>query len=163
VPGRRRATSPRDGQRARLLTAPRALPGAELTHPFGDDVDVWKVGGLSAAGARPGTGKMFALVSLWDSPGLITLKVDPERGVHLVEEHPAITPGYHTNKRHWISISLDGTVPDELVTELIEDSYDLVLGSLSAQVRFAVDPERFPLPARRSASRPAAPSSGDAP
>ena len=127
---------------------PLELPGAALTFPFGDDVNVYKVGAQAAAGTggRHSGGKMFCLVSLYGDPGSMTVKVDPDRGVELVRHHKAISPGYHTNKRHWITVELDGTVEDALIRELIEDSYDLVVSSLTARARFEVDPDRFPLP-----------------
>jgi predicted DNA-binding protein (MmcQ/YjbR family) len=71
-------------------------------------------------------GKVFAIVGVDRSPLQLTLKCDPEHGEVLRREHVAITPGYHMNKRHWITVALDGSVPRELVTELIEDSFDLV-------------------------------------
>ena len=83
---------------------------------------------------------MFCLIGLYADPGSMTLKVEPDRGVELVREHPAISPGYHTNKRHWITVELDGTVEDDLLRELIEDSYDLVVSTLTARARFDVDP-----------------------
>jgi len=83
-------------------------------------------------------------------PARATLKVDPDRGEQLVRDHAAITPGYHTDKRHWITIALDGSLGgslgDELLGELVEDSYDLVVSTLTARMRFQVDPDRFPLP-----------------
>jgi len=138
-------------QRDRILPVPLELPGATLTFPFGDDVNVYKVGVRAASGpdGRHSGGKMFCLISLYAEPGSMTLKVDPDRGVELVREQPAISPGYHTNKRHWITVELDGTVDDDLLRELIEDSYDLVVSTLTARVRFDVDPDRFPLPPRR--------------
>ena len=136
-------------QRERLLALPLALPGALLTHPFGDVVNVYKVGVQAASdtGGRHSGGKMFCLVSLDGDPGSMTLKVDPDHGVELVREHEAISPGYHTNKRHWITVVLDGSVDDALVRELIEDSYDLVVSTLTARIRVDIDPDRFPLPA----------------
>ena len=147
----------RGDQRQRLLDAPLQLPGAVLTHPFGEDVHVYKVGVATAGAASSPTpstfpagrhagGKMFAILGLSAEPGLLTLKVEPDHGIVLVARHDAITPGYHTNKRHWISVLLDGSVPDDVVRELIEDSYDLVLHTLTARARFEVDPDRFPLP-----------------
>jgi predicted DNA-binding protein (MmcQ/YjbR family) len=138
-------------QRTRALAMPLELPGATLTHPFGDDVNVYKVGIATATDAGTGRhagGKLFALIGLWGDPGVITLKVDPEVGPTLIAEHPAIEPGYHMNKRHWISVTLDGSVPDALLRELVEDSYDLILSTLTARQRFDVDPDRFPLPRR---------------
>ena len=135
-------------QRDLASSLPLDLPGAVLAHPFGEDVNVYKVGVVAASGVggRHAAGKMFAILSLSREPAMITLKVEPERGITLVADHGAITPGYHTNKRHWISVVLDGSLPDELIGELIEDSYDLVLSTLTARVRFDVDPDRFPLP-----------------
>jgi predicted DNA-binding protein (MmcQ/YjbR family) len=89
--------------------------GAELEHPFGPQAAVYKV-----------AGKVFAVVGGDGSPSQLTLKCDPEHGEVLRGEHAAITPGYHMNKRHWITIALDGSVPQTLVRELIEDSFDLV-------------------------------------
>jgi len=138
-------------QRDRILPLPLELPGAVLTFPFGDDVNVYKVGVQSASGpgGRHSAGKMFCLIGLYAEPGSMTLKVDPDRGIELVREHPAISPGYHSNKRHWITVELDGTVDDALLRELVEDSYDLVVSTLTARARFDVDPDRFPLPPRR--------------
>lgn len=104
-------------------------PGAEETTPFGPDVLVYKVGG-----------KMFGLASPDDFPPSINLKCDPERAMLLREEHEAITPGYHMNKRHWNTVVLDGSVPAGLVGELIDHSYELVVASLPKQRR----PERGP-------------------
>jgi predicted DNA-binding protein (MmcQ/YjbR family) len=108
---------------------PLEPPGA-TDPPFGDDVNVYKVGIATATDAGTGRhagGKLFAMIGLWGDPGVITLKVEPEVGPTLIAEHPAIEPGYHMNKRHWISVTLDGSVPDDVLRELVEDSYDLVV------------------------------------
>jgi predicted DNA-binding protein (MmcQ/YjbR family) len=89
--------------------------GAERTYPFGPEVAVFKV-----------AGKIFALVGLERTPADISLKCEPEHGELLRAEHAAIVPGYHLNKRHWITITLDGSLPPTLIEELIEDSFDLV-------------------------------------
>ena len=97
-----------------------ALPGASEEFPFGDEVSVFKVGG-----------KMFALSQPGRRPPLqLSVKCDPELAVQLRSAYAAITPGYHLNKRHWNTITLDGSVPEEMVTDLLGDSYDLVVASL---------------------------------
>jgi len=110
--------------RSQLQRACAELPGAELDHPFGDDIDVYKVGG-----------KLFALVPLENAPATINLKCDPDEGVALRQEYGAIVPGYHMNKRHWITVTLDGTVPHPLVLDLIENSYGLIVASLPKRLR----------------------------
>ena len=96
-----------------------ALPGAREEFPFGDEVSVFKVGA-----------KMFALCDLDARPLQLSVKCDPDIAVQLRSAHPAIAPGYHLNKRHWNTITLDGTLPDQMVTDLLGDSYDLVVASL---------------------------------
>lgn len=89
--------------------------GAELSFPFGEQAAVYKV-----------AGRIFAIVGLDRTPTPVTLKCDPEHSEALRAEHAAIIPGYHMNKRHWITLTLDGSLAQTLVAELIEDSYDLV-------------------------------------
>ncbi|GHF39465.1 putative DNA-binding protein (MmcQ/YjbR family) [Amycolatopsis bartoniae] len=96
-----------------------AMPGAHEEFPFGEGNSVFKV-----------AGKMFALSPLDSSPLRVSLKCDPDVAVQLRLQFPAITGGYHLNKRHWNSIVLDGSVPDQLVREMVEDSYDLVVAGL---------------------------------
>jgi predicted DNA-binding protein (MmcQ/YjbR family) len=102
-----------------LKTRCLALPGTSEEFPFGDEVSVFKVGG-----------KMFALSILDAEPLQVSVKCDPELAVQLRSAYPAIAPGYHLNKRHWNTITLDGSLPDEMVTDLLGDSYDLVVASL---------------------------------
>jgi predicted DNA-binding protein (MmcQ/YjbR family) len=89
--------------------------GAELSYPFGEQAAVYKV-----------AGKVFAIGGLDRLPPQITLKCEPEQGEALRSEHASIAPGYHMNKRHWITVTLDGSLPKAMIDELIEDSYDLV-------------------------------------
>ena len=96
-----------------------ALPGASEEFPFGDEVSVFKVGG-----------KMFALSQLDGEPLQLSVKCDPELAAQLRSAYPAIAPGYHLNKRHWNTITLDGSLADEMVIDLLGDSYDLVVASL---------------------------------
>lgn len=78
-------------------------------------------------------GKLFAALCLdeHDMPYYITLKLDPEEGDFLRRQYEDIVPGYYMNKTHWNSVKPDGAVPDELLKELLDKSYGLVLGSLS--------------------------------
>ena len=96
-----------------------SLPQTEETTPFGPEVLVYKVGG-----------KMFAATQPDDFPARINLKCDPERSLTLRDEYPGIIPGYHMNKRHWNTVTLDGSVPGKLIRELIDHSYQLVVASL---------------------------------
>ncbi|MFC7934237.1 MmcQ/YjbR family DNA-binding protein [Streptomyces cinereoruber] len=95
--------------------------------PFGPDTSVFKV-----------AGKLFALSALDSEPLRVNLKCDPDEAVRLREEHPAITPGYHMNKRHWNTVIV-GDLPAPVVRELVEDSYDLVVAGLPKAVRLRLD------------------------
>lgn len=101
-----------------------AMPGAFEDFPFGPDTSVFKV----RAGA--GKAKMFALSSLDASAPKIALKCDPALAEQLRLAHPEITGGYHLNKRHWNDVDCTGALDDATVTDMIEDSYDLVVASL---------------------------------
>jgi predicted DNA-binding protein (MmcQ/YjbR family) len=94
-----------------------ALPQATETFPFGEDTSVFKTSG---------NGRVFALSRLALDPLSVSLKVDPEDSIALRAEFPQITPGYHLNKKHWITVVVDGVVPDELVEALLRGSHDLV-------------------------------------
>ncbi len=99
-----------------------SLPQAIETFPFGEDVSVFKTGG---------NGKIFALSALAEEPLAISVKCDPEESLALRSEFPQITPGYHLNKKHWITVRLDSSVPDssvpdDLLEQLIRSSHALV-------------------------------------
>ena len=101
--------------RERALAECARLPRAELCHPFGESPAVFKV-----------AGKMFAVISLDDHPGRITLKCDPGYGAALADKYREITPGYHMSKRHWITVALLPSLAPDLVAALIAESYELV-------------------------------------
>ncbi len=79
-------------------------------------------------------GKMFAAICLDDAAGkavYITMKLDPAEGEFLRQQYADIIPGYYMNKVHWNSVKAEGAVPDELLKEMLEKSYRLVLGGFS--------------------------------
>ncbi|MEV7417917.1 MmcQ/YjbR family DNA-binding protein [Streptomyces sp. NPDC089919] len=95
--------------------------------PFNAETSVFKV-----------LGKVFALSALDSRPLTVNLKCDPEAALRLRAEHPAIVPGWHMNKRHWNTVTVGG-VPEALLRELIEDSYDLVVAGLPRAERLRLD------------------------
>ena len=101
--------------------------GSEETFPFGPETTVFKV-----------AGKMFALSRRLDEPLRVSLKCEPQLAEQLRAAHPAITGGYHLNKRHWNTVSIDGSLPDQMIKDLIEDSYDLVVSRMPARERQAL-------------------------
>ena len=101
-------------------------PGASEDTPFDENTLCFKVGN-----------KIFAIIDieLFES---VNLKCDPERAVELREEYTGIVPGYHMNKKHWNTVSFDGSVPDKLILELVDHSYDLIFNSLPKQKRESI-------------------------
>ena len=93
--------------------------GSDETFPFGFETSVFKV-----------AGKIFALSRLDGDPLSVSLKCEPLLAEQLRAAHAAITAGYHLNKRHWNTITLDGSLPDQMIADMIEDSYDLVVSKL---------------------------------
>ncbi len=98
-------------------------PGVTEGFPFDETTLVFKVGG-----------KMFALLDV-DAFESVNLKCDPEKAVELRERFTGVQPGYHMNKKHWNTVQMDGSVPDPLILEWLNDSYDLVLKKLPKAVR----------------------------
>src|SRR5947207_12882218 len=96
------------------------MRGASEEFPFGERVSVFKV-----------AGKMFALSDLTSRPLRVSLKCEPELAEQLRLSYPAIAPGHHLNKRHWNTVTLDGTLDDDVVLGMLEDSYDLVVAGLT--------------------------------
>lgn len=97
--------------------------------PFNPETSVFKV-----------LGKLFALTDLEARPLKVNLKCDPDDAIRLRAEHPdLIVPGWHMNKRHWNTVTVDGTLSDSLVRELVEDSYDLVVAGLPRAERLRLD------------------------
>ena len=109
------------------------LPGAEVDYPFGPDCEVSRV-----------RGKVFLLAGFLPAGGgpILPLKVAPEDSRALREAYEWITPGYHMNKQHWVSVHPDPRADRNLVAELVLESYLQVVATLPKAVR-PVDPQRY--------------------
>jgi predicted DNA-binding protein (MmcQ/YjbR family) len=101
-----------------------AQPGAWEDTPFGPEALVYKVGP-----------KMFALVAWQEMPLTISLKCHPQHALALRDYYRGVQPGYHLNKKHWITVEVDRDVPDDEVRALIEGSYELVKEGLTRAQR----------------------------
>lgn len=112
-----------------IITYGFSKKGATEDYPFGPDPLVMKVGG-----------KMFALISKSGEKQIssISLKCDPVIAENLREQHAAIQPGYHLNKKHWNSVILDGSLTISDVQDMIDHSYELVYNSLSKAMRVSI-------------------------
>ncbi|MEQ0565379.1 MmcQ/YjbR family DNA-binding protein [Amycolatopsis sp. NEAU-NG30] len=113
------------------------LPGARLDHPFGPDWDVFKV-----------RGRVFMLMTEVPGRPVVILKADPGDARALREQHRHITPGYHMNKKHWITLEDGDGVDKTLVEELVSDSYLLVVARLP-KAEQPVDPHAYGTQAAR--------------
>ena len=96
-----------------------ALPATRNENPFGPETCVYKV-----------VGKVFVIMNLDGEPVTVTLKADPPHAEALVRDHPWITPGYHMNKRHWVTVTIRPDADPQLVTDLIVNSYERVVEGL---------------------------------
>ncbi len=99
-------------------------PGTEECLPFDADTLVFKV-----------MGKMFALTSLSAEEFTVNLKCDPEKAVLLREEFPEVRPGYHMNKKHWNTVSFEESLSNNMLQDLIDHSYDLVVKGLTKKLK----------------------------
>lgn len=95
-----------------------SLKGVTEDFPFDESTLVFKV-----------VGKMFCLTNL-EGDLSVSLKNDPERNIELREEYQAVKPGYHMSKIHWNTIEIDGSIPDDFIKNIVDESYDLVVMKL---------------------------------
>jgi len=107
-----------------------AKPMVTESFPFDETTLVFKVGG-----------KMFALTGLDDPEFKVNLKCDPDRAEELREMYPAIRPGFHMNKSHWNTVTVDGSFSMALFRELIDHSYALIVSSLPKNIREQIERE----------------------
>ena len=101
-----------------------AKKGVTEEFPFGEDTLVFKV-----------MGKMFALTGLDGELFTANLKCDPDRAIELRERHPQIIPGYHMNKKHWNTVEMETGLDDDLLFDLIDHSYALVVEKMPRKLR----------------------------
>lgn len=106
--------------------------GASIDFPFDDVTMVIKVGG-----------KMFILIAIEKEPLSINLKCDPFIADGLRERYNAVIPGYHMNKNHWNTVIMDNTISDDIIKEMIDDSYDLVFSNLSKKNKQKIITAKF--------------------
>jgi len=92
--------------------------------PFGDDVAVFKV-----------KNKMFALYGFEDGVIRLNLKCEPNDAIAYREIYECVIPGYHMNKKHWNTVILDGSMEEDILKEMIDESYDLVVSKLTKKVK----------------------------
>ena len=98
--------------------------GVEEGFPFGGDTLVFKV-----------CGKLFLLTGIDSQPVQFNAKCDPEKAIELRENYSCVLPGYHMNKQHWNTIICDGTASKKQIQEWIDDSYNLVVSSLTKKLK----------------------------
>ncbi len=98
--------------------------GVEECLPFDNETLVFKV-----------IGKMFLLTGIESQPVQFNVKCDPEKAIELREKHTCVLPGYHMNKQHWNTIICDGSVNSKQIQEWIDNSYNLVVSSLTKKLR----------------------------
>ncbi|MGY6030544.1 MmcQ/YjbR family DNA-binding protein [Phytobacter sp. AG2a] len=96
------------------------LPFTDHCWPFGPEHDVFKVGG-----------KVFMLTSTAHGRPMVTLKSDPQKSLLNQQIYRSIEPGYHMNKKHWISVYAGDDISEALLNDLINDSRNLVIDTLS--------------------------------
>ncbi|MFZ5515888.1 MAG: MmcQ/YjbR family DNA-binding protein [Candidatus Zhuqueibacterota bacterium] len=102
--------------------------GSTEEFPFGPDALVVKV-----------LGKIYAIIGWQHSPLRLSLKCRPDHALALRAMHPAVQPGYHLNKEHWNTVTLDDTIPRDAVLEMIDHSYDIVVQGLKKSDRIRLE------------------------
>ncbi len=96
--------------------------GAWLDYPFNEKIAVYKVGHKDADEKE----RMFALIAEGSNPLRISLKCDPQLSRNLQAKYESVLPGYHLNKKHWITVICSGQLSDDEIVDLMRLSYQLV-------------------------------------
>ncbi|MET4146632.1 MmcQ/YjbR family DNA-binding protein [Arthrobacter sp. UYCo732] len=115
---------------AHLKAVCLSFPGAFEDFPFGPETSVFKVRAHVCGGARH-KAKMFASSALDARDLCVSLKCEPALAEQLRAAHPEIAGAWHMNKTHWNGVRLDGALPDDMILDMVEDSYDLAVATLS--------------------------------
>ncbi len=115
-----------DGEAARAYLLAR--PEAWEDFPFGPNVYVYKIGR-----------KMFATLSYPNGVAQMNLKCEPNEAMVLRDIFDAVRPGYHMNKAHWNTVTLDGSVPGGELERMMDRSYALVVGGLTKAERTGLE------------------------
>lgn len=102
--------------------------GVTTAFPFDDETLIYKVGS-----------KMFVLTNIKSQIFSINLKCDPLMSIDLRQEYAAIKPGYHMNKLHWNTITINESLSDEKIKFLIDISYNLVYNGLKKSEKLVLE------------------------
>lgn len=78
--------------------------------------------------------KWFCLVNI-EIFDFCCIKCHPDESSELQSRYAGIAPGWHMNKRHWISVYFNRDVPDAKIKELVGKSYDRVVKSMTKKER----------------------------
>jgi predicted DNA-binding protein (MmcQ/YjbR family) len=118
------STDVQDGHQQEIVDIARRFPEVTVDHPFGPDSTVYRV-----------AGKIFAILQPETDPPQVTLKCEPGLALELRAQFPAVTEGYHVNKRHWNTVLLDGSVPGDELRDMVEHAYRRVVAGLPKATR----------------------------
>lgn len=113
------------------LEIARNLLAAEHSQPFGFGLDVYK-----------GSDKIFMMTMTYQNEKIITVKCSPQDSEMLRDISPSIRPGYHMNKKHWITIYPGQEITLELVKDLVVASYELVISKLPKHQKKGFDAKK---------------------
>ncbi|MDG3088027.1 MmcQ/YjbR family DNA-binding protein [Vibrio hannami] len=106
--------------RSELVEYLKSFNGSEETYPFGPATLVYKV-----------KDKMFALIGHRNGQDFVNLKANPDDVLFLIEQFTFVSPGYHMNKKHWVSVNIEYPDADEVLRGFVENSYQLVVSNLT--------------------------------
>ena len=106
-----------------LLNKPEAVED----FPFGPEVAVYKV-----------RDKIFALIGMENNEARINLTCDPAEAEHLRMVFDAVLPGYHMNKKHWNTVVINGSIPDNEVKRMVDNSYALVAKKMGKSAKYLI-------------------------
>ena len=78
--------------------------------------------------------KMFTATNI-ETFASFSIKCNPDTILDLRADNPSVVEPSYFSKKHWSTVEMDGSVPDDLLREWLDISYDLVVANMTKKAQ----------------------------